>query len=816
MKKTLVLFLALFFIFNVFNFVYANEIVDTTVPVITLIGETTVSITEGDIYIDQGATATDDIDGDLTTSIVVSNLVNTNMIGSYTVTYNVSDTAGNLAEELTRTVYVVMVEPELDTTAPVITLVGEETVFVEQGEEYLDAGATALDETDGDITLNIVISSTLDINTPGEYSVTYNVSDEAGNFATEISRTVIVNTPQNVLTETILIRNGADVVYHGTVDFPESGVVDIVDNEGNMHSVNSQSVLGLLYLLDQADDQFLLSNIQFFSSFNSLYLKCLTILSGEVLCDNWQYVVNGVTPWSGIDTTILTGGETVGLYFGYSHRIELGTTSIHEGGAIGISTQKYDYLYDSWNPLTGVTVGATVPNPNDPWNPIVVVSEMVDENGIATLILNDADVYIIGIIEDYYFPSYTVTVENTPVVFSGGGGGVHIVPPTQFNISSALSYLEDVQDIEGSFGDALLYTDWVAIALGAANINGQMRAQLISYLASHNSISSSLTDNERRAMALLSLEQNPYDFYGVNYINPIIQSFDGIQFGNPYLINDDIFALLPLLSAGYSSSDEVISKDVAFILSKQNIDGSWAGSIDITAAAIQALVPLNNIVGVNESISKASTYLQDVQMSDGGFGEVYATSWVAQAMSAIGVSWSKNGNDPVSYLGQRQIFDGGVLLSSESVQNRIWATSYAIPAVLGLSWNKIMHPVTRQVQSGEINSGIERKNILDDFDEQIVLDKSDDLVTESLDTESPLVIHEQQAIGYQHVEHPIPQKIIQPELVTSLVKNYTPLLNQQLSASVSSSGIILGREWYIIVGIIFLFVFSIAFSKLFF
>ena len=66
----------------------------------------------GAVYTDAGATATDNSDGDLTSSIVTVSTVNTAIVGSYTVTYNVSDTAGNAATQVTRTVNVE------DTTIP--------------------------------------------------------------------------------------------------------------------------------------------------------------------------------------------------------------------------------------------------------------------------------------------------------------------------------------------------------------------------------------------------------------------------------------------------------------------------------------------------------------------------------------------------------------------------------------------------------------------------------------------------------------------------------------------------------------------------
>ena len=66
-------------------------------------------------------------------------------------------------------------------------------------------------------------------------------------------------------------------------------------------------------------------------------------------------------------------------------------------------------------------------------------------------------------------------------------------------------------------------------------------------------------------MALLSLGQNPYSFNGVNYIEAIINGFDGTQFGNTELVNDDIFALIPLSKVGYVESNEIISKALAYV-----------------------------------------------------------------------------------------------------------------------------------------------------------------------------------------------------------------------------------------------------------
>jgi hypothetical protein len=170
------------------------HVVDTTSPIITLIGDSEIIVETGADYIDLGASAIDYINGDIATNIVTVNLVDSNTIGSYFVTYNVSDAAGNAAIQLIRTVNIV--EP-VDTTAPVITMLAQSPAHVEQGAMYTDAGATAFDDVDGDITENIIVGGTVDTSTLGVYSITYNVSDEIGNRSEQLTRVVLVDEPRD-------------------------------------------------------------------------------------------------------------------------------------------------------------------------------------------------------------------------------------------------------------------------------------------------------------------------------------------------------------------------------------------------------------------------------------------------------------------------------------------------------------------------------------------------------------------------------------------------------------------------------------------
>ncbi len=85
-------------------------VVDTTPPVLSLIGANPISLLVGDTYIDAGVIATDLVDDDavLTSNVIVNNLPNTSFAGSYTVRYDVSDNAGNAATKITRKVNVLV------------------------------------------------------------------------------------------------------------------------------------------------------------------------------------------------------------------------------------------------------------------------------------------------------------------------------------------------------------------------------------------------------------------------------------------------------------------------------------------------------------------------------------------------------------------------------------------------------------------------------------------------------------------------------------------------------------------------------------
>ncbi len=339
--------------------------------------------------------------------------------------------------------------------------------------------------------------------------------------------------------------------------------------------------------------------------------------------------------------------------------------------------------------LDSVNGIASGPAPDYPyWN--IWVNGVFSEVGISSIALSEGTAFQLT-----YGPYKTAIADGGKEVASSGGPVILDVYPRKVDVEKAVSFLAASQDEGGSFGSPLL-TDWAAVALGAYNGNSASafyaKDKLVQWLK-RNSIPerSPLTDFERRAMALMALDMSPYASTGVDYIQAILDGFDGQQFGNPGLVNDDIFAVLVLQKAGYEANVTPLLETLSFILSWQRESGSF-GDADMTAAAIQMLDILPSTKERDQAVAKAKEYLEEKQESTGGFGNVYSTSWVLQAISAMqgnGDSWVIDDRTPEHFLALRQALDGG-LLQAESKENRVWATSYAIPAALEKPWGSIL------------------------------------------------------------------------------------------------------------------------------
>lgn len=153
------------------------RIMDTEAPVITLVSDPERFTLPNQNYEEEGFTATDNYDGDLTDAVC---RVEENGVVIYTVT----DTAGNTTS-VVRTINYYDPEP------PVLTLKGEAQVVIPAGDQYIEPGYTAMDNCDGDITASVTVTGGVDNFRIGRYTLTYTTKDSYDNTASA-TRTVFV------------------------------------------------------------------------------------------------------------------------------------------------------------------------------------------------------------------------------------------------------------------------------------------------------------------------------------------------------------------------------------------------------------------------------------------------------------------------------------------------------------------------------------------------------------------------------------------------------------------------------------------------
>lgn len=289
----------------------------------------------------------------------------------------------------------------------------------------------------------------------------------------------------------------------------------------------------------------------------------------------------------------------------------------------------------------------------------------------------------------YYLPVVFIlffSFITIPVLFLNASG----------EISSATTYLKNKNP-----------NPWITMALVAANENVN-----VDYLK--NVSGDKAIDYEAPILALIAAGKNPKTFPNTDFISKLKSFHAERQLGDPELLNDDIFGVLALISSGEDKSSALITDSKNFILASQKTDGSFPysksserGDTNTTAMAITALIESGTSPN-NDSILKARNYLKNSQNDDGGFpydpaspwghdSDASSDSWVINAIYKIGenpVSWTKNGNTPLSHLSSLQNQSGFYSYVKNAAEDSFspTTTAYALLAILGKTY-----PITPQL-----------------------------------------------------------------------------------------------------------------------
>lgn len=205
--------------------------VDFSPPEITLNGEAVMTVGCGGVFDDPGVLARDNIDGNITAN-VVRTIVDADGAametldgappGTYTVRYDVTDSAGYAADRVTRQVII------LDSDAPELVLNGGGEMVLACGAPFDDPGVMIVDGCDADA--EVSVDGSVDVTTPGVYSLTYRATDNGGNTGEPVTRqiTVMDNSSPEI---TLVGAAEIDVSCGAPFDEPGAMALDACDGE---------------------------------------------------------------------------------------------------------------------------------------------------------------------------------------------------------------------------------------------------------------------------------------------------------------------------------------------------------------------------------------------------------------------------------------------------------------------------------------------------------------------------------------------------------------------------------------------------------
>ncbi len=281
-------------------------------------------------------------------------------------------------------------------------------------------------------------------------------------------------------------------------------------------------------------------------------------------------------------------------------------------------------------------------------------------------------------------------------------------------VSQALEWLRSQQQTNGSIG-GFGTSSWAVMAIVASGEDPHGWSNggdsIIDYLKKNKDSLSSSTDYSRFILSMVAAGEDPRNVNGTDLVANLESFYNGTQFGDPSLLNDDFWAVMALTSAGIDKNDEKIQNATVFIKSNQNEEDhgwSWGvgadSDIDDTAAAIMALISADESQS-STHITNGLEYMKSKQISNGGFDHGWGNSaesdsWAIQAIVAVGqdptsANWTKEGKNPIDDLLSFQNQDGSFNDYNPAPNSQ--ATSYAIPAFLGKPYPIFMETSTSQV-----------------------------------------------------------------------------------------------------------------------
>lgn len=166
-------------------------------------GNSKVKVNYGDNYEDEYVTFK--VNNKEVKDVVISSNLNIKKPGNYIIAYKLKLSSFNY--------YLFRVVSVIDNLKPTINLLGEDKVILDFNQAYKEAGFTATDNYDGDITNKVIVKNNVNIKKTGTYKVSYKVSDSNGNFEKKERIVIVKEKTDSVVKETPKIEVIDGITY---------------------------------------------------------------------------------------------------------------------------------------------------------------------------------------------------------------------------------------------------------------------------------------------------------------------------------------------------------------------------------------------------------------------------------------------------------------------------------------------------------------------------------------------------------------------------------------------------------------------------
>lgn len=309
------------------------QIVDTVAPKIWLAETPGSYVIPGQQYQEEGFMARDNYDGDLTDSVKKTVLEDR-------IIYAVEDSSGNREEAIREIVY-------YDPIPPQITLLGDTSISLAYGKEYVEPGFTAYDNCDGDITDQVQVTGTVNSKKAGTYKITYTVTDRYGNTDTQ-ERTVKVKARILPKPQQPEVTPSGKVIYLTFDDGPSQhterllGILRKYNVKATFFVINT----GYTHLLDDIVSQgHSIAAHSYSHNYNRIYA------SEEAYFDDLNRILSVISSKTGVDTKLIRfpgGSSNTVSRFNPGIMSRLANEVVDKG-----------YRYFDWNVSSGDAGGAT-------------------------------------------------------------------------------------------------------------------------------------------------------------------------------------------------------------------------------------------------------------------------------------------------------------------------------------------------------------------------------------------------------------------------------------------------------------------------